>query len=81
MTTKQLKNFYVVTFKSGNVAPWSIARLRGDSIRNYLEGIGKNASDQEEWALAKKYGARVMKVNITFEPAAAPNNSFSIKNF
>ena len=62
MTIKPTKNAWVVVWKSGGAADWTISYTRKRSIEKYIEGGAWT------WRKHKAKGARCIKVNIEFHP-------------
>lgn len=67
MTIRPLRKCFVVVMDSGWVCNWSIAYRKKDAIEAYAHGIDEKLP--KAWKDAKKRGHRVVKVNITFDPA------------
>lgn len=67
ITIRPLKGYFVVVMDNGWVCNWSIAYRKKDAIGAFADGLGEKLP--KAWDDAKKRGHRVMKVNITFDPA------------
>ena len=67
ITIRPLKNVFVVVMDTGWVCNWSISGRKKYAIQSFADGLGEKLP--KSWEDAKKRGHRVMKVNITFDPA------------
>lgn len=63
MKLSTLKKYWIVVFANGNVAHWSIAATKRQSIQNYLDGTGFYAGET-----SRRLGTKCLRVNITFQP-------------
>lgn len=65
---KPQKNLWVVVFKNGTVAIWSLGFSKKQAISNFFEGAYWIKNKGEYWKEIERKGIRCTQVKVSFEP-------------